>query len=85
MTNQDDIESETLSLGGLFSYKSINMVYIIEIYDNIMPKMNFDWYGSDEFDEFETIGSKTSSSSSSYFLVDEKTTNFTLIPEQSTI
>jgi len=54
MTNQDDIESKTLFLGGLFSNISINMVEIVEICDNLMPQMNFDLF---ESDEFETIGS----------------------------
>lgn len=85
MTNWNDMEYGMLFLGGLFFGILINMVEIIEIYDNLIHKMNFDWFGSDGFDELETIGSKTSTNSSSYFLVDEETTDFTLIPKQPTI
>jgi len=82
MINQDDMDSKMLSFKGLFFNVSINMVEIMKICDNITHKMNFVWYGSDEF---EIIGSKTSKSSSSEFLVDEENANFTLIPEQPTI
>jgi len=54
----------------------------MKIYDNFTHKMDFDWSGSDDF---EIIGSKTLSSSSSYFLVDKEIANFTMILEQPTI
>lgn len=82
MINQDDLKLEMLPLGGLFSDMSINMVEIMEICDNLMHQIEFDW---SESDEFEIIGSKTPSNHFSHFLVDEKIVDFTLIPEQPII
>lgn len=85
MKNLEDIESEALFLGGLLSNVSINMVKIMKICDNLTPQTRFDWSGSDEFDESEIISLEDSSSSSSYLLVDQEITDFTLILEQPII
>lgn len=64
MIYQDDMESEMLSLGWSFLDKIINMVEIMEIYDNLTYKIVFYWYGNDEF---EIVELETPDSSSSYF------------------
>lgn len=81
MVNQDDLESEMLSLEGSLYDISINMVEIIEICDNLMHEIEFDQFGSDEL---ETIGSKTLRNPFSHLLINEKIIDFLLIPKQHT-
>jgi len=73
------VEYETLYLERLFlNYVSTNMVEIIEISDEVSEKVSFNWSGSDEFESLSPI---SSSSSSSYLLVDEDIVDFKLIFE----
>ena len=81
--SQDNVEHETLSLERLFpNIVSSNMVEIVETYHEVLEKIYFHWSRSDEF---ETSSPISSSSSSSYFMVDEDTVDFTLISKQPTI
>ena len=81
--NQNNLEHEMLSLERLFSNViSSNMVDIKEISNEVLKKVSFNWYGNDEF---ESLSFVSLSISSSYFMVDENTADFTLISKQPII
>lgn len=77
MVNQREIELDIPIPEYLFhNIVSINMVEIEEIYDGVLEKLSFDWFGSDEFESSSLV---SSSNSSSCFMVNKDTVEFSLI------
>lgn len=74
----EDLYLETLFLDDVFS----NMIEIINMSNKLLEVISFEWSRTNQF---ESLSPKSSNSSSSYSLIDEKYLDFILITKQPTI